>query len=272
MKKVFLSIFILMLCLIFYGVFVGTKGFKVNSKTIEIQDLSDSFDGFKILQLSDFLIKDVNELKNIENISKKINDLKPDIIIFTGDLLYKNNNLTESDLEKLVEILKNMECSLYKYAVVGDNDEINSYKDIMFKSEFKVLDNESDYIFYKDIKPIKITGLTNLNDVSNAMFMEDNLETMVNIVITHYPDYFETLKNEDINIVFAGHSLNGQVIVPFYGGLIKSDMAKKYVYGSYQENDSKLFISGGIGTPKIQFRLFNKPEINLYKFKKIASN
>ena len=267
MKKVFLVIFIFIICLVLYGFFINPKGFKIISKNIEVPKISDSFDGFKILQLSDFLIKDKNDLKRIQNISEKVNDLKPDIIVFTGDLLYKNN-LDKDDINTLKELLKNMECTLYKYAIIGDNDEVNKYSEIMNDANFKILDNESEYIFYKDVKPIKITGLTNLDNINKALNIEDNLETTFNLVITHYPDYFETLKNNDIDVMLAGHSLNGLVVLPFYGGIISTDWSQKYKYGSYEENNSKLFISGGIGTHKIEFRLFNKPEINLYLLKK----
>lgn len=268
MKKFFLIIFVFVISIVLYGFFINTNSFKIVSKNINIESIEDSFDGFKILQLSDFLIKSKKDLDRIEQISLKVNDLKPDIIVFNGDLLYKKNSLSNDDINKLIGILKNMDCTLYKYAVIGDNDDINEYSEIMNKADFKILDNESSYIFYKDVKPMKITGLSNLDNISKAINMDDNLDTTLNVVITHYPDYFETLKNEDIDIVFAGHSLNGQVVLPFYGGIIKNSEAKKYVYGSYEENNSKLFISGGVGTNKINFRLFNKPEINLYKLKK----
>ena len=268
MKKVFLVIFIFIICLVLYGFFINPKGFKIISKNIEVPKITDSFDGFKILQLSDFLIKDKNDLDRIKNISEKVNDLKPDIIVFTGDLIYKDSNLNNDDIIKLKELLKNMECTLYKYAVFGDNDEVNKYSEIMNDANFKILDNESEYIFYKDVKPIKITGLTNLDNINKALNIEDNLETTFNLVITHYPDYFETLKNNDIDVMLAGHSLNGLVVLPFYGGIISTDWSQKYKFGSYKENNSKLFISGGIGTHKIEFRLFNKPEINLYLLKK----
>lgn len=267
MKKIFLIIFILILSLALYGFFINPKGFKITSKTIEINTIPESFNGFKILQLTDFLIKDSKDLKNIENITEKVTDLKPDIILFTGDLIYKNNNLSEQDITKLKEILSKMECTLYKYAITGDNDN-NTSKDILTNSNFTILDNESKYIFYKDPKPIKITGLTNLENLDTSLTIEDNLDTALNLVITHYPDYFETLKNEDVDIILSGHSLNGQVVIPFYGGIIKSPLANKYIYGSYEENNTKLFISGGIGNKKINFRLFNKPEINLYNLKK----
>ncbi len=263
MKKIIFIIFIFIICLTLYGFFINTKGFKVTSQNIEIENLENSFDGFKIVQISDFLIKDEKDLDRIESISSSINNLKPDIIVFTGDLIYKENNLNKNNITKLTKILKSMECTLYKYAIYGENDD-DTFKTIMDEADFNILDNESSYIFYKDIKPIKITGITNLDNLSESLAIEDNLETTFNLVITHYPDYFDTLKNENIEVVLAGHSLNGLVNIPFWGGIIKTDGAKKYYRSYYEENDSKLYVSGGIGTKNVNFRLFNTPQINLY--------
>lgn len=268
MKKIFIVIIFLIGLIIIDGFFINPNGFKIAEKKIFVDNLPESFENFKILQISDLLISNKKDINRLKNIKTKSNERKPDIIVFTGDLLYKNNNLNNDDINKLKELLKNMDCTLYKYAVIGDNDEINKYSEIMNDAQFKILDNESNYIFYKDVNPIKITGLTNLDNVSKAISIDDNLVTTFNLVITHYPDYFETLKNDDIDVMLAGHSLNGLVVLPFYGGIISTDWSKKYKYGSYEENNSKLFISGGIGTPKIEFRLFNKPEINLYSLQK----
>lgn len=263
MKKVLIISFILIISIILYGFIINPKGFIIKSEEIKVDNLSTSFEGFKILQLSDFYLKKSNDLKAIEKIALKVKELKPDIIIFTGDLLDKENTLNNKDITKLKEILNNMETTLYKYAIYGDNDKFDEYTTIMEESGFKILDNESKYIFYKDVKPIKITGITNLIDIDNSLSLDD-LDTTLNIVITHYPDNFDTLKNKDVDIVFAGHSLNGQIRLPFYGGIIKNEGSKKYVSGNFLENNTKLYISGGISQEKINFRLFNKPEINLY--------
>ena len=267
MKKIILTIFILITSITLYGFFINPIGFKTTSNTIEVSNLSKSFDGFKILQLSDFLIKSSKDLDRLENINKEIKKLKPDIIIYTGDLLHKDNTLKEDDITKLKDILYNMECTLYKYAVLGDNDDITKYTDVMNIGSFIVLDNESKYIFYKDITPIKITGITNLDNLDKSITIEDNLDTTFNLVITHYPDYFDTIKNMDIDVILAGHSLKGQIRIPFYGGIVRLNDAKKYLNGYYEEKNTKMYVSSGIGNNKIDFRLFNKPEINLYILK-----
>ena len=156
---------------------------------------------------------------------------------------------------------------MYKYAVIGDSDSDN-YKEIMTDSDFIVLDNESTYIFYEDITPIKITGITDTSNVEKALSTTDNLDTIYNIVITHYPDNIDEISKYDVDLVIAGHSLLGQIRLPFVGGIIRKDGAQKYIDNYYEINNTKMYVSSGLGIDNnYYYRLFNKPEINLYRLK-----
>lgn len=267
MKKIlFIFILILSLFLVYNYNYNQTK-FVVTENRVSLSNLSDAHDGLKIMELSDLLIKTEKDLKRIENIVEKTNELKPDIIIFNGDLLYKEHKLNEENIKTLKELLSNLECTLYKYAVIGDNDleNLDTYKDILDSSNFILLDNESKYLFYKDINPIKITGLTNLDNLKSSFYLEEDYPTSFNLVISHYPDYIDNLSSYNINLYLTSHSLNGLVRIPFIGGIVKSKGATKYLEGNYTVNGTLMYISGGIGTNNVNFRLFNKPEINLYR-------
>lgn len=265
MKKVLLFILLIIILIGVDGYFINSNGFKLKEDTILVDNLSSSFEGFKIIQLSDLKIRDNNDIKRLKNIVKSINDAQADIFIFNGDLIY--DKLDNDSIKSITNELKNINVTLYKYAVIGDKDDRSTYLNIMDNADIKVLDNESTYLFYKDIKPIKLSGLTNLDNVDKSLEMLDNYDTLLNIVITHYPDYIKNLLNKDIDIIFAGHSLKGQVRIPFYGGLIKKDWAKTYIDNFYEIDDKRLYVTGGIGTDNIKFRLFNKPEVNLYTLK-----
>lgn len=269
MKKIIFIILFIIILIIGYGFFINVNGYKVVDQSIKLENIPDSFNDFKIAQISDLLIKNKNDLARVKKIVNSINDRNPDIIVFTGDLLHKDNTLTKDDKTELTEILKSLECNLYKYAVYGNNDEglKDDFLNILNNSSFQILDNQTTYLFYKDISPIKIIGITNTNNLNDTL-KNDDIEPFLKLVLTHYPDNAKSLENEDIDIILAGHSLKGQVIIPFYGGLIKKDGARTYVNSYYELNDKKLFISGGIGNENINFRLFNKPEVNIYKLEK----
>ena len=268
MKKIIIIVLILLLLIGLYGCYIGTYGFVINDNKLVIYDIPDSFTNFKIIQFSDTLINNDQDINNLNNIVNTINELKPDIIVFTGDLFSNNYEINNKD--KIISILKKLEPNLFKYAIFGDNDLIikDTYIEIMKNSNFILLSDESSYIFYKDISPIQIIGLTNTNNIEQAIKQEDGITPIYKILLTHYPDNIDNISNYDINLILAGHSLKGQIRLPFYGGIIRKNGAKKYIDSYYEINNTKMYVSGGLGTEKIPFRLFNKPEINIYSIEK----
>lgn len=268
MKKVIFVVLFFITLLLLDGFFINSHGFKTEVNNILIDNLPDSFQGFKIMQISDFLIEKKDDLDRIKDIVAKINERKPDVVVFTGGLLSTSYKLDENDINTLSNYLKEIDVTLYKYSIYGDEDIKNKeiFDLVMNDANFILLDNESKYLFYKDNLPIKITGL-NKGDIDSAFVMDDILDVATNIVLTHYPDDVDKLSGDNI-IVLAGGSLKGQVRVPFVGGIIKGDGYMKYTDSFYEIDNKLLFNSGGIGTKKVRFRLFNKPEINLYRLEK----
>lgn len=267
MKKILIAIIILLSFVLIDGFFINPNGFKIIEKMIYVDNLPESFEDFKILQISDLLISNKKDISRLKNIKTKTNERKPDIIVFTGDLINSKNDLTDNDINDIIEILKSLECNLYKYSVIGDNDQknIDLFNKIMNNSSFKILDNESTYLFYKDINPIKITGINTI-DVKTVETNEE-LTPIFNLVLMHYPDYADNLSFDNA-VALSGHSLKGKIRIPFYGGIIKKDGAKKYIDDYYEIGTNKLYVSGGIGTENVKFRFNNKPEINFYRLEK----
>lgn len=264
MKKVIFIIIILLFLVFLYGHYIEVNNFKVNEYVIDL-DVPESFKELKIIHLSDIHYE--SGQKNLAKVSKKINELDADIVFFTGDLFKTNENYTEEDYEYLQDFLTNIEANYYKYAVIGDTDEIRleKYKDLLYKADFKLLDNESTLFFYKDNTPINIIGLSdnfNLEELLTSDVTYDNA-----IVLTHKPDTIQNINNEKVKAIFSGHSLGGVINMPFYGGLIKKDGAQTYVDKYYFVNNTYLYINNGIGNENFNFRLFNTPSINVYRFK-----
>ena len=74
------------------------------------------------------------------------------------------------------------------------------------------------------------------------------------------------IKDKNIDLFLAGHSLNGQVRLPFIGSIYTPTGAKKYYDSKYKIDNTEIYISNGLGTSKIPYRLNNRPSINLYRF------
>lgn len=265
MKKVICSVIILLLSLFLYGKYIEVNNFKIKEYTIKNDNIPETFQELKIVHFSDLLYVSGNEQK-LNKLVENINNTKADIIIFSGDLFKNSEKYSNEDLDVLKKFLKQMEASLYKYAVIGDNDKyyLEEYKDILYEADFKLLDNENELLFYKDITPINIIGLTDTDNISDLLVTEIPCE--YNLAIIHEPDNLTKINEYNIDTVLSGHSLGGILNIPYYGGLVKKNGSTTYINDYYKLNDTEIFISNGLGYEKFNFRLFNTPSINVYRF------
>ena len=260
MKRFLIFLVLALFFLFLYAYFIDTTGLKVKEYKYESALLPKGFDGFKIAHFSDFLYEDQDDLDHLEDIVAKINEYNPDIIVFTGDLL--KNKIKDDDKKELISLLKGLKPQLFKYAITGDNDS-DKVKDIFEEAGFKFMNDNAEYIFNEDVEPIVITG-----ENPSEETIESLNELNYNFVITliHEPDKFANISflGKD-NLVLAGHSLGGQIRIPFWGGAIKKKGAQSYTDDYYTDKNKTMYVSYGIGTEKTPFRLFNKPSINIYR-------
>ncbi|MBQ4583993.1 MAG: metallophosphoesterase [Bacilli bacterium] len=248
--KIVLFILFFIILVIMFG-FLETKRFKIKEYNIIDKSLPSSFNGIKIVHFGDILYGTSINKNMLKKIINEINTLKPDIVIFTGDLYPEGIKLTKDNEKDIKNILGKIDASLYKYAIKGDNDTDN-YNHIMSEAGFILLDNTKEKLYYKGNTPIII---------SNTTCEED----LFSIRLIHKPDDVDNLDFTNINLIIAGHSLNGQIRIPFYGGAIKKEGSKKYLDEKYMVNNIPFYITNGLGTNSFKFRLFNTPSFNLYR-------
>ena len=254
--------------------YIGTSGLIINETSLVYSDLPEHFHGTKIVQFTDLHYGTTVKTKELKKLVDKINEIKPDIILFTGDLVDRHYSITQKEQEEMKRELNRMNASLGKYAVQGNHDK-KYFNNIMKDTDFIVLDNNYDLIYKDEYSPILITGLgssllKNMDiDKAYSYFEEENAnENIFVLSILHEPDSIDTiLEQYKVDLAFAGHSHNGQVRLPFTPAIVKVLGAKKYYEKEYDIGDTKLFISGGIGTSKYPFRLFNHPSINLIRLR-----
>lgn len=258
MKKkiiIFSILFIFILFVSFvYMKYVGTKKLVVREYKIVNNVFIDEYYGFKIVHFGDINYGKNIDKKYLENVVNEINLLKPDIVIFTGNLIDKSIK-TDNIKDDLVEVLSKIESNLGKYCISGNGDN-NDYVTIMKKSNFTHLNNNFEYIYYNE-KNLLISDMdsSELNDT----------HSIYNILLVHEPDKLLSMDYSKYDLVLSGNSLNGQIILPFIGPLFKFNGSKTYYNSFYDLGNTKLYITGGIGTKKINLRINNRPSINLYR-------
>lgn len=273
--SIFLFLIIVVVTIFLYAKYRGIKGLIVKEYRVESEILTSNFSGLKIVHFSDLLYKSTVDKDDVKNLVKRINELKPDIVVFTGDLINKNAKITNEDIEFLETELESISVKIGKYAIYGDEDySVESYKTIMEKGKFKILNNSYDEIFYKNNDSMFIVGLpSSLKEEVKleeafAFYKEDEKRKFI-IVLVHDGKTIKFLDEStyEVDLVLGGHSLNGSAVIPYYGGVFIDDGSYKYYQEHYSKGITDIYISSGIGTNKYPYRIFNKPSFNLYRLK-----
>lgn len=242
---------------------VGNIGLVVREYAIYKDNLPKEAEGLKIVQFSDLHFNNTSSLNTVKKVVKAINKANPDIVIFTGDLIDSHYEIDSDTIEAIMSELNSINASLGKYAIRGEEDFENFTK-VFNNSNFKILENtvEKIYIGSSSIDLLAV----------DEKYIKENIkgynEESFTITIIHKPDLADRIIEDfKTSIIFAGHSHNGQIILPFIGPLMKKEGAKKYPLSSYTIGDVNLYVSGGIGNSKHQWRLFNHPSINFYRLR-----
>lgn len=271
--KLFIIIVLIISVLFIFAKYVGPNGFEVREYRVESSVLTENFSGLKVVHFSDLLYGSSVDMDDVKKVVSKINVLKPDLVLFTGDLVSENVTLSDKDTEKLIEQLSLIKASIGKYAIYGDADyRVKNYDVIMNKSSFKILNNNYEEIFYKNNEPLYIVGfpssIKEKVDLKKSFEFYSDENRHYTIVMVHEGKSIKYLDDStyEVDLIIGGHSLNGEVRLPLIGGLFIDEDSYKYYGEHYEKGITEIYISGGLGT-KYGYRLLNKPSINLYRLK-----
>lgn len=280
-KRKFINflIFILILSvgLIMYSRYVGTKGLIVKEYKIADEKIPYNFSGVKIVHFSDLLYKSTVNLDDVKNMVERINELKPDLVFFTGGLISKGKSLSDEETRELSSVLKEIDYTIGKFAVKGDEDR-DEFSIVMSDSGFEVLNNSGIFVYNKALTPIYVAGLS--SSISDAINVESafelvdadaNKDAYFKILLMHEGDSATSVlkSRDDVDLILAGNSLNGSVVLPFYGGIFESRGSETYKNPFYEVNGTLIYVSSGLGTKDINYRFNNKPSFNFYRLKSL---
>lgn len=267
-SHIFIYILLIIGLIIIYSRYIATTGIQIKEYSVINNKIPKSFKGFKVVHFSDLKYGSTTDQKYLKKLVNKINELNPDIIIFTGDLISSNYKLTDNDKKSIIENLNKLDPKIDIYSIRGDNDINETYNSIITQTKIIEINNLNKLIYFKGDTPIMLIGLDDSINGNQSLNMAFNYEenNYYKILITHEPDTYEKIKDKNIDLFLAGHSLNGQVRLPFIGSIYTPTGAKKYYDSKYKIDNTEIYISNGLGTSKIPYRLNNRPSINLYRF------
>lgn len=236
----------------------------------------------KIVHLSDL------HSKPFYKVIKTTEQLKPDIVMITGDFINDRNKRKEKMLEFGKALLNiapvfyitgnhehRLDCFdelMKELRELGFTVLLNETSDIEIKGNLiSVLgldENQASFEAYSERKK----GIFEYKDMK-PYFDEFSLHDGFKIVLSHFPENFEAVRENnysqyDFDIQLSGHAHGGQFILPFIGPVYSpgQGLFPKYARGTKGEKP-KLIISRGLGNSEFPLRLFNHPEINVITIK-----
>ena len=242
---------------------VGFQYFPFKEVELKPRAFSPSLHGLKILQLSDLHLHKKVKLSYLESLVQQINAIKPDVVVFTGDII----QTSAENLQEHLAIFKDIDAPTYY--VTGNHDIFYgsiALREILEKHNVICLDNAmvkleihgnlfqlvgiSDrYSFSKGIKrPIK----------SLYASLDKDIFT---ILLAHQPKDISYIKDTRIDIQLSGHTHAGQVF-PF-NLLVK--LVQPYFKGLYTHNKTLLYVTSGLGYWGVGFRYKAASEIPVFR-------
>lgn len=251
----------------FYAHQIEPTLLQITNISFQHDELPTSFNGIKIVQFSDTHLGFQYNLQQLKELTTTINELKPDLIFFTGDLIDDPNTFDE--VSDTIELLQQMSAPLGKYAVYGNHDHggygTKLYEQIMGQSGFQLLNNKAKKVAIEN-EHLFIIG------VDDAMLGQPNIQAAlknvptdsVKLLLSHAPDLADDANRHGIHFQLSGHSHGGQIKAPFLGALVKPPFAEKYVEGTYTiglDHSLTLYVNRGLGTTRLPFRFLSRPEL-----------
>jgi len=238
----------------------------VEHQPIYLPRLPRSFDGFRIVQLSDIHHSPFTSVKQIERAVETANSLQPDLIALTGDYVSKERRYAAP----CAELLGTLRARHGVFAVLGNHDHWTDAALItdLFRAEgITVLVNQG-MRFEKDGAAFWLAGvddtMVGLEDLSLALAgaSEDEMK----LLLAHNPVILRKAARAGVDLVLSGHTHGGQVSLRSERNETAHPRRRK-LKGLARQGETQIYITRGLGTVVLPVRFGCPPEVSLLELR-----
>jgi predicted MPP superfamily phosphohydrolase len=238
----------------------------VHEVTIADPDLPPAFDGVLIAFLTDIHHGPNFSLARVRRVVQQTNALHPDLILLGGDYVFQDAQYIRPCFQELSAL----RAPLGLFGVLGNHDH---WQDAVLTSQSMIdagitwINNRAEWVEWNGQR-IKIGGVGDLWEGSQNLgpTIDDASAQDFVILISHNPDYAESLATDKVDLMLSGHTHGGQLtLFGRWAPVLPSAYGQKYRSGVVTTRQTVVVVSKGIGTITPPVRLFCRPEIVLVR-------
>lgn len=274
--------------IIMYGMLFNTYKYQTKKLKLVLPNLPGSFEGFKIVQISDLHTGSFFNSKPLAKAVNIINEQKADVVFFTGDLV----NGKHEEVLPYIDILRKIEAKYGVFSIFGNHDygdhtswqnreakqnNIQKLKEVHKKlgwdllcDEHRTIEQNGEHITVIGVENCRSHGLISYGSLKKAT--ENINYSSVNILLSHDPSLWkkEVIKDyPKIDLTLSGHTHGMQFGIDIAG--IKWSPVQ-YFYkewaGLYQKHNQYLYTNRGLGFLGYHGRVGILPEITVIELRK----
>lgn len=270
-----LTVLVLLSMAVCYGFFREPNHVRLRTIVVQSGGLADHLAGKRAVLISDLHIGSRFHRAAAEAL-RMISELKPDLIFLTGDYVQWNGKTAA--YENALDFMSRLKAPLGVYAVFGDSDysfsrkscefchEAGGYGPVtrhsvkFFKNSGKYIETDKGRVFIAGIDAGP--GLDEVTGIASLLPKDAPV-----ILLAHSSVIFDSIDTGTDTLVLSGDTHGGQVLLPeVIWKLIKRKPDPEHMHGFFQERKKALYVTSGIGTSHLPFRLGVPPEVVVIQF------
>ena len=263
-----------------YAAFVEPARLCVRYYEVLIRNLTQEFNGLRIVHISDTHYGPFVSLRYLERIIARANSLSPDLVALTGDYVHRSIKAIEPG----IEVFSGLRSRYGTVAVLGNHEhweDATASREALRRIGARLLDN--DRVF---VSSGGLSGTESRSDTLCLAGVGDLWEDAVSfdralggvegsiprIVLSHNPDAAEMVgPRHRVDLMLAGHTHGGQIWLPGYGPLTHaSQYGNKYIGGLCHGPYCPVIVSRGAGLAGVPLRFAVPPEIGVVTLRPLS--
>ncbi|EMJ96376.1 calcineurin-like phosphoesterase family protein [Leptospira alstonii serovar Pingchang str. 80-412] len=252
------------------GFYQAHRKLKVISVDINENDLHTSLDGFKIVQISDIHIGPTIKKSFLEAVVKTVNELEPDLVAITGDLV----DGPVSKLGRHITPLADLKSKHGTFFVTGNHEyysgalswirELEKHGIQVLLNENRILEHGRASLTLAGVTDLKAGTILAEHKTDPYRAMRGGETSDYKILLAHQPNSVFEGADAGFNLQLSGHTHGGQ----YFPGNLLIYLAQKFVAGLHKHKDTWIYVSRGTGYWGPPIRLGAPSEISVIRLRK----